>query len=100
MYSRQKGRVRGQHERKTFRIKRGTRQGDPLSPFIFNFVLKAVFERVRAKWESRGWGLDISGQKLAHLCFADDVLLFAKTREQSKQMFQDLVAERENKVWK
>jgi hypothetical protein len=35
---------------KEFNIERGVKQGDPLSPVLFNVVLEDVFRELKAKW--------------------------------------------------
>lgn len=54
--------------RDLFPIKRGARQGDPLSPKLFTAVLGSVFGRLN--WED--YGLKINCNRLNHLRFADD----------------------------
>ena len=82
LYSEQKGVVATAVRSKEFDIKRGTKQGDPLSTLLFNAVLEHVFAKLKLYWVKRGCGLEMSiGAKrhLSNLRFADDVLLFAST---------------------
>ena len=53
------------------RILRGVRQGDPISPKIFTASIEEVFKN--CDLEKRG--IDIDGEKLTDLRFADDVAL-------------------------
>ena len=81
---------------KPFQIARGTKQGDPMSPTLFNAVLQSVFARLQRVWRKRGWGIEVEGSKhklLTCLCFAGDVLLLASSRHQLRTMLQELVAE-------
>ena len=73
-----------------FGFKRGVKQGDPLSPLFFNSVLEGIFAELKPSWESKGYGMNISGQTLTNLRFADDVLLIGTTLEAVRQMLQDL----------
>ncbi|KAI9201291.1 hypothetical protein LWI28_021157 [Acer negundo] len=60
-------------------MERGLRQGDPLSPFLFNIVVEALnclFKKASAMNLVRG---AIFGQRevhASHLQFADDTILF------------------------
>lgn len=53
---------------------RGLKQGDLISPTIFNTVLKFAFRKLQ--WN--GKGVNIHGQHLSNLGSADDALIFAK----------------------
>lgn len=83
-----------------FEGKRGLRQGDPLSPYlftlvmeIFNLLLKKNIENSpNFKFHSR-----CKFQKITHLCFADDLLMFchgdsgsARVIKNSLDCFKDL----------
>ncbi len=48
-------------------IQRGVRQGDTLSPKLFNAGLEQVFRRLN--WENKG--IQINGERLNHLRFAE-----------------------------
>jgi hypothetical protein len=65
-----------------FGSSRGVRQGDPLSPFLFDLVMEA-FSRMLGAITSRGWisgfsvgSCDLSRIVVSHLLFADDTLVF------------------------
>ena len=69
---------------KPFRMGRGLRQGDPLSPFLFVLVTE-VLNRVLIRAAEVGLfkGLQIGSHRetLTHLQFADDTLLFCEANE-------------------
>ena len=94
LYSAQAGQVVLQVESKRFRITRGTKQGDPMSPSLFNSVLESVFRKLKAKWQNRRCGITMgSEEQLSNLRFADDVLLVASSRQHIQSMIQDLLEE-------
>ena len=53
-----------------FQIKRGVRQGDPISPKLFSAAIETIFQMV-----DLDKGLNIDGETLTNLRFADDVAL-------------------------
>ena len=58
----------------TFPLKTGTRQGCPLSPFLFNIVLEVLARAIRQEKEIRGIQLGKEEAKLS--LFADDVIAY------------------------
>ena len=55
---------------------RGMKQGDPLSPILFNCVVKYITGGLDA-----AYGIDLGGLKVNHLSFADDLVLLATSDE-------------------
>ncbi|KAJ0450914.1 putative RNA-directed DNA polymerase [Helianthus annuus] len=58
-----------------FQYKRGLRQGDPLSPFLFTIAMEALHVLMAKAVETgvfKGLALPNSGPRLTHLFFADD----------------------------
>ena len=66
-----------------FGIQRGLRQGDPLSPFLFNIVVEGLSVQIR-KAVSLGLISGVSFRRdevqLSHLQFADDTVVFLKPK--------------------
>lgn len=65
-----------------FKSHRGLRQGDPLSPFLFNIVVEALnilFERARGLGLIKGVEIGSTGLAVTHLQFADDTLIFCNS---------------------
>ena len=91
LYREQKGRVHTDAESRSFDIKRGTKQGDPLSPKLFNAVLQEVFQKLDPLWRTEGGGIQITQQRqLTNLRFADDVLLTASDATTLERMLTEL----------
>ncbi|EPB72885.1 reverse transcriptase [Ancylostoma ceylanicum] len=69
-------------------IRRGIKQGDTMSPKLFNATLQMVLESI--DW--RTCGLRIGGKILSSLEYADDVALLASTRSMLEKMIRLLAA--------
>ena len=90
IYKDQKASVQTDVESNMFEIKKGTKQSDPLSSLLFNTVLQNSLKEVTQRWQKKkGMGIYMSDQDhdcLTNLRFADDVLLFATSKEQLQKM--------------
>ena len=69
-----------------FKIGRGVRQGDTISPKLFTSTLESVFKKL--DWSKMG--INVNGKYLSHLRFADDVLLMANDLDKAQVMLQQL----------
>lgn len=67
-------------------INRGVRQGDPLSPKLFISVLQNTMKNL--PWDKKG--LKIGRERLHHLCFADDIVLFSESPAELQSMISEL----------
>ncbi|KAA5553182.1 hypothetical protein F3G54_32575, partial [Pseudomonas aeruginosa] len=54
-------------------LRRGVRQGDIISPKLFTNALEDVFKTL--DWNGRG--ININGEYISHLRFADDIVIMA-----------------------
>lgn len=72
-----------------FSIKKGVRQGDPLSPKLFSATLEHVFRKL--EWSN--YGIRINGEMLNHLRFADDLIIISDNPDQLQTMLNQLVKE-------
>lgn len=61
---------------------RGVKQGDLLSPNIFNSILEYVFQKINWK----GKRIRINGRYLDNLSFADDLVLIGKNLKEVQDM--------------
>ena len=62
-----------------FKLSRGTKQGDPLSPFLFILVLEILFIQVRNDPSVQGFKIGDIEIKLS--AFADDTTFFVRNKE-------------------
>ena len=75
-----------------FPIRRGVRQGDVLSPLLFN----AALEHALAQWKSQlsGEGFALTSrdgeERLTNIRYADDILLFAQSRAEAVSMLESM----------
>jgi hypothetical protein len=76
----------GKHLSDTFRVKKGLKQGDALSPLIFNFALVYAIRRVQVNQES----LKLNGTH-QRLVYADDVNMLGESVHTMKKKGRDLV---------
>jgi hypothetical protein len=94
LYDGQTGVVKTDCTSKKFDIKNGTRQGDPISPILFNAALEDFMRTLSAKWSAkRKYGISMRGRKLTNLRFADDILLCATSFNAARGMLGDLMEE-------
>ena len=85
LYSGQHGQVGAEA---VFDICRGVRQGDVLSPCLFNAALEAVIRRWKSQLGDRGLQLDPARERLTNVRFADDLLLFGSSMAEVVEMFE------------
>ena len=79
---------------RSFDVLRGVRQGDPLSPLLFNVVMNDALEEVKAKWRNKGHGTiigeSLAGERLTHVAFADDMTLLTHSWKSMRAMLVDI----------
>ena len=76
------------HVSEQFAIGRGVRQGDPISPKLFTAVIEEIFKKV-----DLDKGINIDGERLQNLRFADDVALVTKTTKEMEEHLNKLNTE-------
>ena len=89
MYQDQTGAVPGSEN---FSIQRGVRQGDVLSPLLFNAVLEHAMRKWKLKLTNEGLRLG-QDTRLTNLRYADDLMIFATSREELVFMVETLAEE-------
>lgn len=68
-----------------FNLKKGIRQGDTLSLYLFVLCLDKLSHMIMDIMEKREWdGMKVgnNGPKVSHLMFSDDLILFGKATVQ------------------
>ena len=69
-----------------FKLSRGTKQGDPLSPYLFILVLEILFIQVRNDPSVQGFKIGDIEIKLS--AFADDTTFFCEKQRINQQAFK------------
>jgi hypothetical protein len=74
--------------------KRGLRQGDPLSPYLFLLCaegLSALFRKAKRDSLIKGISICRGGARISHLFFADDSIIFCKANIANCAALQDVL---------
>lgn len=72
--------------------KRGLRQGDPLSPYLFTLVMEVFNLIIKRNIEMRllfKYHRKCRFQKITHICFADDLLVFCSGQTRSARIIKN-----------
>ena len=87
-------------EKSKAKIKKGVRQGCVLSPMIFNLYIEEAIKEFKNKIDT---GIQIQGQKIAMLRFADDVALLGSNKKELEDTLngtnQILIEEMKMKIY-
>jgi hypothetical protein len=70
-------------------IKSGTRQGCPLSPYLFNIVLEVLARAIRQQKEIKG--IQIEKEEVKISLFADDMIVYISDPKNSTRELLNLI---------
>lgn len=76
------------YQTRPIQLLRGVRQGDVISPKLFTNALEGVFKTLQ--WD--GMGINVNGEYLSHLRFADDIVIMAESLQDLQKMLSSLNA--------
>ena len=71
--------INGGDTTKYFKLERGTRQGDPISAYLFILVLEVVFMLIKENKNING--LNLFDNTFLYTAYADDTTLFLKDKK-------------------
>ena len=76
--------INGGFPTKYFKLNKGTRQGDPISAYLFILVLEIVFNLIKQNKDIHG--LTFFDHTFLYTAFADDTTFFLKDKESVKKV--------------
>ena len=76
---------------KAFPLKSGTRQGYPLSPWLFNIVLEVLATAIREEKEIKG--IQIGKEEVKLSLFADNMLLYIENPKDATRKLLEVINE-------
>lgn len=73
----------------SIQIKRGVRQGCPLSPTLFNLCLESLLKKIQIKHKDDGFNIPLDNGEILNFtvqAYADDVILISHSPEAMQRM--------------
>ena len=86
IYGNSRAKIRIHKNTREIKIEKGVRQGDTISPKLFTASLESIFRKT--DWE--GMGINIDGEYLTNLRFADDISITTPRCDQLQKMLFDI----------
>lgn len=83
---------------KAFKLSRGIRQGDPLSPFLFLICsegLPVLMKLALSEGRLKKTKVSRKGPQISHLLFTDDCVLFGEANEKGGSVLKEVLKEYE-----
>ncbi|KAL0409477.1 UNVERIFIED_CONTAM: Retrovirus-related Pol polyprotein from type-1 retrotransposable element R2 [Sesamum radiatum] len=77
-----------------FTPRRGLRQGDPLSPYLFLFIAEtfsSMLQRAEEQHHIQGIAVARGAPKVSHLLFVDDTIIFSQATEGAMRTIRDIL---------
>lgn len=85
MYTNSRTTIRAKDNKKVeIKLSRGVKQGDPLSPLIFNLIMDPLIAEI----DNTTSGVDILDENVSILAFADDMVLIGKDVKTAQQQLK------------
>ncbi|XP_069143473.1 uncharacterized protein [Solanum lycopersicum] len=81
-----------------FQSKKGLMQGDPLSPALFILGAEVLSRQLNLLYQNqmyRGFHMERNGPQINHLIFADDIIIFTSTENNSLHLIMKTIEEYE-----
>ena len=72
-------------------MNRGLPQGAPESALIFTMIIDMVISSLEPSWREKGYGFSLDHFRLTAVCYADDIVLAARSKEHLQSMIADVV---------
>ena len=81
----------GQESSDDIPMDRGLPQGAPESPLVFTMIIDMVISTLEPSWRRKGYGFSLDQFRLTAVCYADDIVLAASSKEHLEAMISDVV---------
>ena len=79
-----------------FDIQRGVKQGDVISPMLFNVALEIAFRKWKLRLTHHGLLVNVDHERLTNSRYADDIMMYAKSLDELHDMVHWLMEELAN----